>query len=614
MVEVSAREYSSPLISNANLMPQKKRWEALGDSLEARVHLVRNTKKPNARIQGYANEFVKLVVPIVGEGIPFDLDTTAEMLDKPSQKIFMKQVWESMDSRERRLIEGFLKNEPTNKAGRIISSFADFSFIWKFSCFTLAFRNAVLHSEENSGWFCPGLTPRQIADKVVEYVGTVEEPCEGDFSNFDGLVSDYLQRHVINACYLRFFHAKHHDELRQYLNMLISCPARAKLFHFRYDAGVGVKSGSPTTCDGNSILNAFLQYCSIRMTDNELEPAMAFRLIGLAFGDDSLFDRRFSRNFAKVAKMVGMDLKIEYYQREKGLTFLARVFIDPYTTNSTIQDPLRTWRKLHITTRDPSIPLADAAIDRVDGYLIIDAITPITSDYCEMIKRVYTPQCNDHQKRLARKSVDREKSYWSNDTENKWPQALQDIELMFKVISARVGLDQADLRELQHKLRTSNSAWFSTQELDEDSPYKGTLDPDGQIPAAGVDMRTHENGLKRNRENALDKSRTKNRGPGSCDDRATRSHRIGYTDDVRTSGRFRARRGENDGVGRLRKGKDKPTDRKQASGSNNGTDSGSIRTSAVGHQKAGGGKNCARNGTASKARQSVELREIRIEK
>ena len=140
-------------------------------------------------------------------------------------------------------------------------------------------------AELNSHWFCPGLTPSQISDRVQEYCAGVEFPLEGDFSNFDGSVSAWCQRHVMNAVYHRYF--GYDPDLVSYTDMLISCPARAKRFGFRYEAGFGVKSGSPTTCDLNTVLNAFIQYAAVRMTMTELPPADAYRLIGLAFGDAS---------------------------------------------------------------------------------------------------------------------------------------------------------------------------------------------------------------------------------------------------------------------------------------------------------------------------------------
>jgi hypothetical protein len=113
------------------------------------------------------------------------------------------------------------------------------------------------------------------------------------------------------------------------------------------------------------MLNGFLMYCAVRKTYPELSPAQAMDQIGLAFGDDSVFSAKYSRNFQKVAKDVGMDLKAVKYDPEQGLTYLARVFVNPYETNTTMQDPVRTLRKLHLTARNATVPLPDAALDRV---------------------------------------------------------------------------------------------------------------------------------------------------------------------------------------------------------------------------------------------------------
>jgi hypothetical protein len=487
----SARTYATRILTDSNMVPMIKRWETLSDSIDQRVTYVANDKRPTARIQNYANEFVKLVVPLAGDGVQYSLEEAAALLDKPTQVLAVKQIWETVDCEHRRLIEAFVKNEPTNKSPRIISSFADSRFLLKFSAFTLKFRDEVLHSEHNRHWFMPGSTPEQIAASVCDYVANIDEPIEGDFSNFDGTVSSWCQRHVMNAVMLRFFQTESSLELQSYTDMLISCPGRAKSFGFKYDPLVGVKSGSPTTCDLNTVLNAFMQYCAVRMTEPEANKEDCFRRIGIAFGDDSVFERRYQRNFVKVAEQLGMSLKIERYDQQKGLTFLARVFPDPYTTNTTFQDPLRTWRKLHITMRDPNVPLASAAVDRVEGYLVTDSLTPITSTFCEMVIRNYASTVESAKKREARKSCNREKPYWLT-TGGAWPQAAEDIELMWNVISARVGIDLATLKQLDASLAGSNDVWSQLSiDREDENPYKNTLDEDG-LPLGDVDLRLHQ--------------------------------------------------------------------------------------------------------------------------
>jgi len=329
--ELNAREYASPLVGDCNLMPLTKRVESLSDSIDNRITFVTNTKIPNDEIKGYVGEFLRFLVPDVGNGFPYSLEETRDKLDKPAQRLAVNQIWDTVDSDVRRQIEGFIKNEPTNKSSRMISSFADMRYILKFSAYTHRFRDEILHHERNKHWFMPGRTPKEIADKVVEYVGSVREPIEGDFSNFDGTVSPWCQRSVMNAAYHRYFDRNLvQKELKGYTDMLVTCPAKSKAFGFRYDSGPGVKSGSPTTCDLNTILNAFIQYSALRLKNKFLNPEEAYNSIGPCFGDDMLFDRQYEKQLVKVVQSIGMTIKIERYIPERGLCFLARVFIDPF--------------------------------------------------------------------------------------------------------------------------------------------------------------------------------------------------------------------------------------------------------------------------------------------
>nr|QYF49986.1 MAG: hypothetical protein [Sichuan forest noda-like virus 7] len=508
-IEVSSRNYASPIFTDENMMPMIKRWEVLSNSIDHRVSYVMNNKIPSVRIEQLANEYLKQLVPIPGKGVPYSLEQTAEMLNKPSQILAIKQIIETVDMRHRHLIECFIKNEPTDKSGRIISSFADFRFMLKFSSFTLQFRDEVLHGDHNEHWFCPGLTPHKIAEKVVDYVQLTTTPIEGDFSNFDGSVSAWCQKHIMNGAILRHFGPSFKKELSEYTDMLISCPARAKNFGFRYEAGPGVKSGSPTTCDLNTVLNGFIQYAAVRLTLPELDNKGAFQMIGLAFGDDSLFESRFRRNFVKVAEQLGMQLKVESFDETKGLTFLARVFPDPYRSLTSFQDPLRTCKKLHLTTRDPNIPLADAAVDRVSGYLVTDALTPVISNYCKMVERYYKPLIKDEDVRLARKSVDKEKPYWLFGN-NSWPQAAEDSELMLNCFAARVKISVPTLRSLMGLFDRSNAVWFDSIDRDDEPKYQNTLLSDG-TPTSDVEARLTQDVRKRVHQRAPGRGRKDNR-------------------------------------------------------------------------------------------------------
>nr|QYF49907.1 MAG: putative RNA dependent RNA polymerase [Henan sediment noda-like virus 1] len=508
-VETSSRVYGNPIVSDADMVPMLKRFETLSNSIDQRVTFVQNVKTPTPRIQNFAREFIDLIVPLEfrNKGVAYSLEETAELLDKPSQCLGVQQIWETVDMEPRALIEAFVKNEPCRKSGRIISSFADMRFLLKLSSFSLAFRDKVLHAPHNKHWFCPGLTPKEIALKVVEYCRSIGTPMEADMENFDGSVSEWAQRHVMNAVYYHYFNVAEHEDLRKLTDLLITCPARAKRFGFRYDAGVGVKSGSPTTCDLNTVLNGFLQYCSVRMTKPDLEPLDAFSQIGLAFGDDSLFDVTYKRKFSDVVENMGLKTKIETFDATKGVTFLARVFPDPDTTTTSFQDPLRTWRKMHITMRDPNVPLGSAACDRVEGYLVSDLLSPLTSQYCQAVLAYYSsrPDAEKYNVRHARKSSNREKPYWLTQG-GSWPQDERDIDLMLQVTSARTGIPPERIRVMQEQLLSRNDPWSHEtvdRELSE-TVYKTTNDADGGVAEGEVDTRKIEYGRRKMHARAID--------------------------------------------------------------------------------------------------------------
>jgi hypothetical protein len=448
--KITARAYGSSILSTPSLIPSLRHFETTSDAINYRVTDVKNTKRPSKNIEYLVKEFVDLLVPDPHVGHPYELEETVLLLDKPKQAAGIKLIWDTVDLDPKRMIECFVKNEPTSKSARIISSFPDFRFLLNFSKYTLKFRNEVLHNESNHHWFMPGHGPQEIAKVLQEYVGSIGTPIEGDFENFDGTVSEYIQSHVANAVLHRYFSEEHHDELKRYTGMLISCPARSKSFNFKYEAGFGIKSGSPTTCDLNTVINAFVNYCAIKLSYPELTPRDAYNNLGPCFGDDSVSDGATKNKLLEVAKNLGLRMKAIDYDPELGLCFLGRVFPNIYETLTSFQDVKRTLKKLHLTTRDPNVSLADATMDRVEGYMVTDKYTPIISDYCIKMIHLYAHRASSKVVREKRKCVAKEKPYWL--VSGGWYQDIKDTELMTNCVAARLGITAAKVVELCDKI------------------------------------------------------------------------------------------------------------------------------------------------------------------
>jgi hypothetical protein len=499
MPEPAFRSISPALVENPAMVPNIRRWEALSATIDRRVTDQMNHRIPCKFVRTKVAEFLKQLVPRRGVGEPMELESVLAELTKPTQVTAIKKILETMDMQPRALIEAFVKNEPGMKTNRLISSFPDARFLVQFSAYSLAFREAVLHAEYNSHWFDPGKTPTIIAQGVQDYVATVPEVLECDYSNFDGSISAYMQREVMNAAYMRWF--RDPSGVKPYLDKLITCPAVAKRFGFRYEAGPGVKSGSVTTCDLNTVMNGAMQYVAIRKARPDIKPVEAYRLIGPTFGDDSLFDATYRGAINWVAEQFGMKLKAEVCG-EQGVSYLGRVYPDPWLTTSSFQDPLRTLRKLHLTGRNRTVPLEHAALDRVEGYLQMDALTPIVGAYCRLVQRSYAQK--DSEAREKRADRDFDKPYWLVTGES-WPQDPADVPKFLSCMAARFGVEEEKVvtyDEFLERCETVDDILPLEMALYDKWPYAATVAPDGLPADVEVDPRKLQEDAARQSERA----------------------------------------------------------------------------------------------------------------
>nr|UQB76088.1 RNA-dependent RNA polymerase [Flumine nodavirus 2] len=499
--DVSARQYTKPIVSDCMCIPMVKMWTTMSESIERRITFVKNDKRPSDRIAAIANQFIKLMNAGVEGLYPLSLEETLDRLDKPSQQLQIRQVFETLDVKPRELIDAFNKNEPGMKSSRIISGFADIRFIVQVSRFTLRYSDAVLKNDNNQHWYYPGRTPTEIADGICKYVSECDgQVIETDYSNLDGKVSGWMQRSIAQRAMIQAFAPQFRDEIRSFMDTIINCPAQAKRFGFRYDPGHGVKSGSPTTTPHNTIYNAAVEFTALRFTYPTATDNDIFQLIGPKCGDDGISNAVIAKTINKAAEVYGLKLKVDKYKPDKGLCFLARVFIDPLTTNTTIQDPVRTLRKLHVTTRDPTIPLADAACDRVEGYLCTDAITPLISDYCRMVIRLYEPKASNKEVRDARRSRNKEKPYWLT-CDGSWPQSPDDAHSMKQVLVKRTGIDEDTVDALIARFIAIKDIWEPITFDSEESIAAQTIDEDGEAPGSVDESLPMLNDAKQTRAN-----------------------------------------------------------------------------------------------------------------
>lgn len=338
-----------------------------------------NTRNPGENYDKWAMEFVSMVVPdiMVGKGVPYLTDQVIEKQSRPLQRARSERA-QHWTSRAKPLVKSFQKKEIYSKvaAPRNISTVPP-AHTLGLSKFTYPLKYGILQYID---FYMPCKTPKETVQAVRQFVHNKDVVDCTDLSSFDGTNSEWIRLTVERAVYLRYYDSQYHEEIKSYFTDEIDCGAVTKN-GIRYKPDGSRLSGSPLTTDGNTINNAFASYCGYRLAG--IHPRKAYFSIGPKYGDDSI--EKTNCQLDKACADIGFVMKHDLVKRGNSLTFLGRVFVNPWISDRTVQDPIRTLVKIHqafpegVTTND------QAASNRVIGYLITDSTTPIIGDYCRKV-------------------------------------------------------------------------------------------------------------------------------------------------------------------------------------------------------------------------------------
>jgi len=387
-----------------------------------------NVVVPGVEYQRFAEEFVSFVVPsrLLHRGIPITADMVIELQDKPLQRLRsdLQRWWRTTGM----TVKAFQKKETYAKvaAPRNISTVTPAHTVG-LSRYTYPFKYGVLRDVE---WYFPCLTPREIVTRVRQFVAQYKVVDCTDYSSFDGTNSRWLRENVERQCYLRYYPKEYHRELISYFDDELDCRAVTG-FGVRYSPDGSRLSGSPLTTDGNTILNAFASYCGYRLLG--VSPKQSFSQIGPKYGDDSI--ERSDCNLDDVCVAIGFSIKHHVVRAGSSLPFLGRIFVDPWVSDNTVQDPMRTLIKIHQSFPGGVTSDVQAAINRCSGYLVTDANTPLIGDYCRAVIRVFGGE--------YKFGADREMDF--RVLNGAWPHEPGNEDLALRVVADSCGLSVADL-------------------------------------------------------------------------------------------------------------------------------------------------------------------------
>ncbi|APG76284.1 hypothetical protein [Hubei noda-like virus 17] len=339
-------------------------------------------KTPPRRFVEYANEFIaQLIEGYEHVGEPWQWEDVAELQTRKHQR--MRNARSILHSTCDFVVRAFQKKEHYSgiSAPRNISTVPS-EHTLEYSTFTRSFKDVIL---KHAHWYVPGSNPEQIAQRVADLARSGDSVLETDFSKFDGHQSAWLHYHVEFPAHYLFFKESYRYKLYE-LHARELSPKAFTSTGKQYSTEFSRLSGTPNTTDGNTLLNAFFQYATAR--EMQLSPKHAYQAIGLAYGDDGLMSSVIKPEIAiKTAETIGLPVKTNIVRYGEPVTFLSRVFRDPWVCLSSIQEPKRALAKINSTVH-PELDIRQAGLMKVSGYLVTDAYTPVISDWCYAYLRI----------------------------------------------------------------------------------------------------------------------------------------------------------------------------------------------------------------------------------
>lgn len=353
-------------------------------SIIGRLEKVTNTKTPPNRFTAYTQEFVnKALGSARGTVVPWTVEQVLEAQDGPLQRGRNDQVKDWLFFDRAIMVEAMMKKECTTNAGdpRNISTLPTPHNIL-LSRYTYAVKKAVL---QHLPFYMPCRTPQEVADRLAQICAGRQLITEADGSRFDGRVSEWIMVNVQRHFYLGAVHHDYRDELREALDADMSRLAKTAS-GTRYDAGFGRKSGSPLTTDGNTLITAFIDYATHRETGLTADEAWSELA---AYAGDDIVSRAPADILAATSAELGMVHETISHGPGSPVGFLGRKFLGLHGGDTrSLQDPLRTYNKLHISFAPKHVPLAQRMADRAFGYAVLDPGHPLLVNWCSAILRV----------------------------------------------------------------------------------------------------------------------------------------------------------------------------------------------------------------------------------
>jgi len=351
------------------------------------------------------NEFLEFLVPndLVHTGVPWDIEQVEARQNRPSQRSANQRDRPFTDMMHKFICKSFQKAEsyPKITDPRNISTVPTYHRL-RYSSYLYPIADVLKRHD----WYAFGKHPREFGKRMLEVAANSDCLIPTDYSRLDGTHSPILTEFETNVI-KRYFNPIYHKEVITLQEQQVKAKAvtREGVFYNTYFTRL---SGSAETSSFNSIDNALVAYVAIRHHIND--PVSAYSALGVYGGDDGTTPSIPVRTYETVSAKFGLKLKAEVIQANNPITFLGRIYLDPWVSEESICDVQRQLRKLHLTIQPITVPLKLIVQRRAHAFMITDPTTPIISHWAKAVLRLYGPP---DAKTMANRNLDREVSWWS---------------------------------------------------------------------------------------------------------------------------------------------------------------------------------------------------------
>jgi len=334
--------------------------------------------------------------------VPLDLQDVKERMTKPSQQMTIAELEPYLNpgTAENRVFQAFLKKESTSKFGAAARNISQVSNEVKvaYSMYSIAMAD----TQKDKSWYAFGKAPAVISESVHVLN---QKARDYDLYRYSTDCSKHDARHgtvmqMGERTRVKFFFADPDPALR-FLKQIADSQGyltdRKLEFKIKYKNRISRPSGEPTTAYFNSCNVRDLAYITIRkggiitrsgkiIIPPNCTHEQAMEFMGLHGGDDGIMIGIDPKVLEEVATDFNCALKILAENPEDPLTFLARTYLNPVISGSSITDVARCLSKVHFTCR-PIDDLKEMYARKAISLITTDSKTPIVREVAALYQR-----------------------------------------------------------------------------------------------------------------------------------------------------------------------------------------------------------------------------------